>query len=196
MPRYPHPSPDWGTLEAAYTDEYGEVAPAVYAAAGRVWAQSRDYAARALRDSDEARARTLLLKAAARITRALGRNSPQIKELDGYLFQTFKRAVLAELEKEDNRRRLEAEAYAHLDWQGQATNVERRILLEELAAAMDEWTRAVFQWRTLDYSFDEIARHLGMNVKVLRNRYNRHLTSLINKVGGSRSGEDEGPATG
>ena len=34
MPRYPHPTLDWGTLEIGYTDEFGEVAPDVYDAAG------------------------------------------------------------------------------------------------------------------------------------------------------------------
>lgn len=53
---------------------------------------------------------------------------------------------------------------------------------------MDEWTRGVFEWLTLDYSFDDIARHLGMNVKVLRNRYNRHLASLMRQMGGRPDG--------
>lgn len=181
MPRHPHPTPDWGTLEIGYTDEFGAVASDVYAAAGRVWRQARDYAARVLHDFDEARARTLLLKAAAQTTRARDEKLHRIDELDGYLFQTFKRVVLAELDKDDNRRRFETNSHLETEWHSQASNVERRILLGELVAAMDEWTRGVFEWLALDYSFDDIARHLGMNVKVLRNRYNRHLTALKKK---------------
>jgi DNA-directed RNA polymerase specialized sigma24 family protein len=192
MPRYSHPTSDWGTLEIGYTDEFGAVASDVYAAAGRVWRQSRDYAARVLHDSDDARARTLLLRAAAQTTRARDEKSHRIDELDGYLFQTFKRVVIAELDKDNNRRRFEGKAHLETEWRSQASNVERRILLGELVAAMDEWTRGVFEWLVLDYSFDDIARHLGMNVKVLRNRYNRHLIALTKRLGGRANIEGKG----
>jgi DNA-directed RNA polymerase specialized sigma24 family protein len=187
MPRHPHPTLSWGTLETGYTDEFGVVAPDIYDAAGRVWRQSRDYAARVLRDVDDARARTLLLKSAAKTTRARDEKTHHINDLDGYLFQTFKRVVLAELEKDNNRHRFEMEAHVEAEWHAQANNVERRILIDELVAAMDEWMRAVFEWLTLDYSFDEIAWHLGMNVKVLRNRYNRRLTALVKQFEGVRA---------
>ena len=186
MPRHPHPTPDWGTLEIGYVDEFGAVAPDVYAAAGRVWRQAHDYAERVLHDFDYARTRTLLLKAAAQTTRARDDKLHRINELDGYLFQTFKRVVLAELEKDNNRSRFETEAHVQAEWRAQASNVERRILLNELVRAMDAWTRSVFEWLTLDYSFDDIARHLGMNVKVLRNRYNRHLITLMKQIRGRR----------
>lgn len=190
MPRRSHPTPEWGTLEIGYTDEFGPIAPDLYAAAGRIWRQSQAYAARVLPGSDQAQTRTLLLKAAAQVTRARAEKAQQVKELDGYLFQTFKRVILAELEKDNNRRRFETEAHLDAEWQAQATNVERRILLNELVAAMDEWTRGVFEWLTLDYSFDDIARHLGMNAKAVRNRYNRHLATLLRQLEGHAGNGD------
>jgi DNA-directed RNA polymerase specialized sigma24 family protein len=183
MPRYPHSTPEWGTLDIGYTDEFGPIAPDLYASAGRIWRQSQDYAERVLPASDQARTRTLLLKAAAQVTRARDEKAHQINELDGYLFQTFKRVILAELEKDNNRLRFETEAHVDAEWHAQATNVERRILLNELVTAMDEWTRGVFQWLTLDYSFEEIGQHLGINAKVVRNKYNRHLAMLLKQVG-------------
>jgi DNA-directed RNA polymerase specialized sigma24 family protein len=186
MPRQPHPTSDWGTLEIGYTDEFGTVAPDVYEAAGRAWRRAQDYAARVLHDADDARARTLLLKAASQVTRARDEKGHQVTELDGYLLRTFKRVVLAESEKDHNRRRFESEAGFEAEWQAQASNVERRILLSEIVDLMDEWTRSVFEWLTLDYSFDEIAHHLGVNVKVLRNRYNRHVAVLMKEVTSKR----------
>jgi AraC-like DNA-binding protein len=182
MPRHPHPAPQWGTLEYAYTDEFGAVAPDVYAAAGRIWHQSQDYAARVLLDSDPARTRTLLLRAAAQVTRARDERSHRINELDGYLFQTFKHIILAELEKDINRHRFETVAQLDEEWHAQADNVERRILLNELVEAMDEWTRNIFEWLTLDYTFDDIARRLGMNSRVVRTKYNRHLDRLMKQI--------------
>jgi DNA-directed RNA polymerase specialized sigma24 family protein len=188
MPRQPHPTHDWGTLEISYTDEFGTVAPDVYEAAGRVWRRARDFAQRVLRDADDARARTLLLKAASQVTRARDEKGNQVDELEAYVLQTFRRVVLAESEKDDNRRRFESEAGFEAGWHAQASNVERRILLAEVVDIMDDWTRSVFQWLTLDYSFDEIARHLGMNTKVLRNRYNRHLKALMKEVAAEHDG--------
>jgi DNA-directed RNA polymerase specialized sigma24 family protein len=193
MPRRPHPTPDWGTLEIGYTDEFGAITADIYMAAGRVWRRAQDYAARMLHNADDARTRTLLLKAAAQVTRARDERMREIDELEAYLLQTFKRIVLAELEKETNRRRFESEAGFEAEWHAQASNVERRILLSEIVDLMDEWTRSVFEWLTLDYSFDEIARHLGTNTKALRNRYNRHVSALIKHVGERRDG-DRGPS--
>ncbi len=182
MSRRHHPALEWGTLKVEYTDEFGPVAPDLYAAAGSIWRPAQEYAARVLQNSDQARTRTLLLKAAAQVTRVRDEKLQQINEPEGYLFQTFKRIILAELEKDNNRLRFETEAHLEAEWHAQATNVERRILLSELVAAMDEWTRNVFEWLTLDYSFEEIGRHLGVNAKVVRNRYNRHLAMLLKQI--------------
>ncbi len=193
MPRQPHPTPDWGTLEIGYTDEFGTVAPDVYEAAGRVWRRARDFAQRVLRDADDARARTLLLRAASQVTRARDERGQHVDELDGYLLQAFRRVVLAESEKDENRRRFESEAGFETELRSQASNVERRILLEEIVGMMDAWTRTVFEWLALDYSFDEIARHLGMHTKALRNKYNRHVGALIKQLDVRREGRDQGP---
>jgi DNA-directed RNA polymerase specialized sigma24 family protein len=183
MPRQPHHSPHWGALETGYTDEFGTVAPDVYAAAARVWPRAQEFAERVLRVDDESRAHALLLKAAAHTTRARDERAHRINELDGYLFQAYKRLILAELEKDNNRRRFEAEARVGAEWHAQASNVERRLLLDELVNAMDEWTRGVFELLALDYNFDEIAGHLRVNVKVLRNRYNRRINALMKQIG-------------
>ena len=180
--RHPHPALEWGNLEVIYEDEFGPIAPDVYGAAGRIWPPAQKYASRVLNCDDQARIRTLLMKAAARVTQARDEKLHQVNELDSYLYQTFRRVILAELEKDNNRRRFEAEAHLSAEWQAQATNVERRILLNQVVGAMDDWTRSVFEWLTLDYSFKEIARHLGMNPKVLRNKYDRHINTLVRRI--------------
>jgi DNA-directed RNA polymerase specialized sigma24 family protein len=173
---------EWGLLETTYLDEFGAIAPDVYAAACRIWQRSKDYGARVLIDKDVARIRTLMLKAAARVTRARDEKSHEIKELDGYLFQTFKHIILSELENDNNRLRFETKACLDAEWQDQANNVEHRILLNELVEAMDEWTRQIFEWLTLDYTFEDIARHLGLDSRVVRTKYNRHLTRLMKQI--------------
>lgn len=175
--------PAWDTLEPAYIDEFGPIARDVYAAAGNLWPSAHAYASRVLLDADPSRALTLLLKTAAQVTRTRARKFSLIDNLDGYLFQSFTRVVFAELEKDSNRRRFEAQARVDAELNGQADNVERRILLSELIGAMDDWTRCVFEWLTLDYTFEEIGRHLGINPKVVRTRFYRNLQRLKGHLG-------------
>lgn len=182
MPQLPHTISEWGTLEMAYTDEFGQVAPDVFAAGGRLWQKAQGYASHVLLDGDTARARTLLLKSAAQVTRARDEKSRQIGELDGYLFQTFKRVVLAELEKDNSRLRFETEAQIDAELRGQVDNVERRILLNEIVAAMDEWTREVFDGLALGYGFDEIGREKGSNGKAISNKFYRRMKSLLGRI--------------
>lgn len=103
-------APNLEALESSYTDEFGSIAPDVYASAIRLLPRGQNYIGRTSIGGDAARARTLLLKAAAQVTRARTRNALEIREIEGYLFQTFKRIVGDELEKESNRLRFETEA--------------------------------------------------------------------------------------
>jgi len=170
------------SIESAYTDEFGLVTPDVYACANVIRPQARAYAARLLMYNDAARADTLLLRAASQVTRVYEENPGQIEDLHSYLFQSFKRVLLAELKKDNNRRRFEAEASSAAELRGQADNVERRILLNELVEAMDPWTREVFEWLTLDYSFEEIGRFLGAKPKAVRTRFYRRIERLRARI--------------
>jgi DNA-directed RNA polymerase specialized sigma24 family protein len=184
MQLLPHPASDWGTLETSYTDEFGPIAPDVYASAGRLWRQAQAFTSRTLAsDGGPERASTLLLKAAAQVTSSRDEKTHQIHQLDGYLFKTFKRVVLAELAKDENRRRYETEAWLGSELGGMIENVERRILLEELVAAMDGWTREVFQLLTLGYSLKEIGRHVRMSERAVSNKYHRRIKSLLRRIG-------------
>lgn len=174
--------PEWGAVEDRYADEFGLIAPDVYAASCRLWPQARKRAQRMLNDNDTARAQTLLLKAAAQVTRAREGRCDQILELDAYLFQAFKRVLLSEASKDDNRRRFEQHAQLQAELRGQAENVERRILLNEIIGLMDEWTRNVFEWLSLNYSFEEIGQHLGADPKVVRNRFHRQLARISRRL--------------
>jgi hypothetical protein len=184
MPQHPHATFDWGTLNTVYTDEFGQIAPDVFAAAGRLWQQAQGYAAHVFPNDDPARVRTLLLKAAAQVTRARDEKAHPINELEGYLFQAFKHVVLAELQKESNRLRFETQAHLNAELRGQIETVERRILLKEIVAAMDEWTREIFDYLTLGYSFDEIGHGKGLNGKALSNKFHRRIKSLMKQIKG------------
>lgn len=183
----PYSSPiDWSALDATYTDEYGRIDTDVYAAAEIVWQKAQTYAQRLLA-AESAQAHTLLMKAAAKVTEtreAKKIEGKEIENLPAYLMRAFRNLVLDERQVSDNRERLHEiwrareERREQLEWRIQAETVERRILFGEIAQMMDDWTRRVFQLRTLDYSFDQIAAEFGSQPEVVRNRFNRSLSRL------------------
>lgn len=195
MPGYSDSS--WPPLGAdGYSDEYGRIEPKIYEAAGEIWPEAETFALSTLHDA--AAGRTLLTKAAANVSLAYASRPDEIVNLKGYLFKTFKYLVLAELRKI----RLHENLTARIDFtsggslHASAEDLDKKILLEQLMAAMDGWTREVFELRLLGYTFDEIGRERGMLGASVRNRYNKsvkELDRLVNSLSGRTDESDSEP---
>ncbi len=97
----------WFTIEQTYTDEFGEIDPETLAAAGQIWPPAERLALSILHD--EQTGRVLMSKACARVTRIRVEDPAAIENLPAYLFRTWKRLLLYELEKENGHRHREAE---------------------------------------------------------------------------------------
>src|SRR2546428_13774684 len=107
---------DQPEIATAYLDEWGAVAPEVYQEVVSLREQAESYARATLRNDDIGR--TLLAKAAAMVTRALEDRHEPITNLQAYLFQTYKRLVLAELDKERERARILTERAGEVSQNG------------------------------------------------------------------------------
>jgi hypothetical protein len=174
----------WPPLEDGYTDEFGPVAPDIYAAAGSVWPQAERFAATAIGDSSAGV--TLLMQAAAQASRRRAEGGV-LRNLRAYVFQSFKRIVLAQVQKEQGHRELEARFLQPLAAQQVLSRaLERRILIQELRERMDPWTRQVFEWLVLGHDFNEIGRMLNRSGAGVRNRYRDQLTRLAAEFGAGR----------
>src|SRR5262245_2285858 len=140
---------DQPEIATAYQDEWGAVAPEVYQAAESLREQVESYARMAL--GAEADGRTLLAKAAATVTRALEDRHDQIANLEAYLFQTYKRMVLAEAEKERARARILAERADDASQNGHDVSAEldQFNLREHMSTGMNKRTRVDFAQCTL-----------------------------------------------
>lgn len=181
-----HAATIWPTLETAYTDEFGDIDPEVYAAAGRLWRQGERYALSALGDASTGL--RLMLKAAAIVSRRRTLPDDHITNLSAYLFQTYKHLVLAELEKENGHRQREKDRQTEIEAisVSLAEDVDRKILIQQIIRRMDEWMREVFELLTLGHSFEEIGKLRGQNAHALRTKFNRHLKRLTKQI---QSGE-------
>lgn len=166
----------WPPLEEAYTDEFGLIQHEVYRAAGELWPQAERLARAQL--GDEAAGLQLMLKAAAIISRKRVEQPDLIHDLKNYLFQTFKRLVLAELKKETGHRQRELEHATDITPDDPTEKIEREILIQQICQRMDKWTRTVFELLNLGYDYNDIARMLGMRAKSIRNRYNKQYKKI------------------
>src|SRR5262249_6381995 len=110
----------------------------------------------------------------------------QIRDLSAYLFQTYKRLVLAELEKLNGHRSgdLAAAEILRPAWRPEI-DVERQNLVAQVIQRLDPWAREVFENLTLGYSFGEIGQALGSNPHVVRNRFRLALRRLATALAGA-----------
>jgi DNA-directed RNA polymerase specialized sigma24 family protein len=174
---------DQPEIATAYQEEWGAVAPEVYQAAESLREQAESYARMAL--GAESDGRTLLAKAAATVTRALDDRHEQIVNLEAYLFQTYKRLVLAEAEKERERARILAERAGDASQNGHDASAEldQYILIEQLRRRMNQRTRTVFDLLALGHTFEEIGLMMGKSGGAIRNNYYEQVARLKQEIG-------------
>jgi hypothetical protein len=174
---------DQPEIATAYQDEWGAVAPEVYQAAVSLREQAESYA-RSTLGAEEA-GRTLMARAAVNVTRALEDRQEQITNLQAYLFQTYKRLVQAELEKERTREKLLAERAGEVSRNGRnvSDELDQFILIEQLRMRMNQRTRQVFDLLVLGHTFEEIGSMLGKTGRAIRNNYYEQIARLKEDLG-------------
>ena len=172
----------WPSLDEGYTDEFGVIRPEVYRAAGELWPQAESFVN--LKLHDHSAGWRLMLKAAAAVSRKLQEQPDQIRDLKAYLWITFKRLISDEVEKENRYRPLEPEQQPTIDVSPSSETLNDQILIEELMARMDSWTRKVFELRVLGYQYDDIGQMLEMRPHHLRSKFNKEIKKLSHKLFG------------
>ena len=183
-----HSDNSWPPLgEDGFSDEYGRIEPEVYEVARELWPEAKAFAQATLRDA--AAGWTLLMKAAANVSRARALRPNEISSLGGYLFKTYKNLILAELRKIRLHEDLTAQSRPPANLPDATVDeIDRKILVEQLMAEMDQWTRETFALLVLGYTFEEIGRGYKMLGASVRNRFNLSVKKLLRRLRG-----DDGP---
>ncbi|MGH9753708.1 MAG: RNA polymerase sigma factor [Blastocatellia bacterium] len=174
---------DQPEIATAYLDEWGAVTPEVHQAAASLREQAEKYARATLRNEDAGDA--LMARAAAMVTSVLEDRHEHIANLQAYLFQTYKRLVLAELEKEKTRERILAERVGEVSRNGHNVSAEmdQYILIKQLRMRMNQRTRMVFDLLTLGHTFEEIGSMMGKSSRAIRNNYYEQVARLKQELG-------------
>lgn len=167
-------------LDSSFIDQFGEIDLEVYEAARTIWPIAERLADRILFDGHLGI--ELMFKAASKVT-AAQKAGTQIVNLKYYLLKSYKHLLLADLEKENGRRRILSEngfaaSSSLLDAEAQ---LHRKILINQLRLEMDDWMREVFDHLRLGYTFEELAEHYGMAANVLRSKFSKKLARLKKK---------------
>jgi DNA-directed RNA polymerase specialized sigma24 family protein len=172
----------WPSLDEGYTDEFGEICPEVYQAAGELWPQAESFINSRLHDA--AAGMRLMFKAAAAVSRKLQEQPEQIRDIKAYLWTSFKHEIHEAAEKENRYQPLEPEQQPENGAYTQSEALNDQILIEEVIAHMDEWTRKVFELRVLGYQFEDIGQMLEMRPNLLRSKFHKEIKKLSNKLFG------------
>ena len=171
---------EWPPLEEIYTDEYGEINPLVYRAAGELWPQARAFALAKL--GDWAEGHRLLLQAVVSVS--CQNVDEDIRNLPDYLFSAYRHNVFAALKKTTRRQDLIEQHAEQLQPTppAPAEALQTKVLIEELRQHMDDWTKEVFEWLLLGYTSEEIGRRLGMSANHVRSKLDKRLKKLQKQI--------------
>jgi DNA-directed RNA polymerase specialized sigma24 family protein len=180
------PSGVWPPLADGYVDEFGHIDPSVHEAAGRLWSTVEVHLRRAQIVPEDGQ--TLMLKAVALVTRARCQRTEEISNIDGYLWRTFYRLLLEELEKRALHSKLDAEFAARFAPASQRSEDEitKIILIREILERGDEWLRQVIELLQMGHSYEEIAVLLGGRANAIRSRVSKQLKALARQIGKER----------
>jgi hypothetical protein len=166
-------------LEAAYTDEFGTIDPHVYQTAKEIWSPAERLAVELLHDSQKGL--QLMMKAVAAVSRI--RESTPIGNLAAYLYRSYKRLILAELEKEKGHQRIMSGRFSSDDFINETEDeLNRKILINELRRRMDNWTREVFDYLCLEYKFKDLVPRYGTAENVIRSKYSKKVAKLARRI--------------
>ena len=172
----------WPNLDEGYTDEFGVIYPEVYQAAGELWPQAERFINPKLHDRPAGM--RLMLKAAAAVSRKREEQPDQIRDIKAYLWTAFKHNIYEEAEKENRYESLEPDEQSKNDIPATSEAMNDQILIEEVMAQMDSWTRAVFELRVLGYHFEDIAQMLKMRPNLLRSKFHKEIKKLSRRLSG------------
>lgn len=170
------PKRSWPPYADAYFDVEGQIDGDIYKLAGELWPQAAALARSTI--NDEATGQMALARVCARIT--LGRSSGriQISNLKAYIFRSYKHEILRLLQTRRLHDVLTANNYEVIDESRANTDVDRKILIEQILARMDARNREVFELLALGYSFEEIAKHQGKPSNIIRSAFWKQLQKI------------------
>ena len=181
-PHAPEPEVTWPDLDSSYVDEFGRIDRTVYEIARKAWPAVVPSVLRTLRDLQAGQ--TVMLKAAALVSRKLSEDPEKMTSVHGYLYRTFIHLLREEVEKEGKHAELNRVSLAKDEAAAEPSDelIYQRILIHQILERADPKTRKVFQLRMLGHTFEEIALELGFQSNHLRSLFSKEIHRLAGVI--------------
>jgi DNA-directed RNA polymerase specialized sigma24 family protein len=169
----------WPDLDSSYVDEFGPIDRAVYEIARKAWPVLVPSIRRTLRDLHAGQ--TVMMRAAALVSRKVNEDPQKITSVHGYLYRTFVRLLSEEVKKQGKHAELNRASLAQEDIDAARADevIYERILIHQILERANPKTRKVFQLRMLGHNFEEIAAQLGLQSNHLRSLWSKEIRRLI-----------------
>lgn len=170
-------------LKTQYEDEFGKINPQILRLANIVWQKSGSFFSNLLRDQSDCQ--RILLKAASQVSRKYEAAECSIENPTAYLYSTFRHLILAELKRQKHHSELDAEfqkRWAEENLINEDESIYRKILIQQLCARMDDWTREVFEMQVLGYQYKDLVPKYGASENIIRSKYSKALVKLKNRI--------------
>lgn len=168
----------WPDLDSSYVDEFGFINRTVYEIARNVWPAVVPSILRTLRDLHVGQ--TVMMKAAALVSRKLGEDAQKITSVHGYLYRTFIHLLSEEAQKEGKHAELNRTMLTTSDVSSRQSEeaAYEIVLIHQILERTDPETRKVFELRLLGYTFEEIAAQQGMRSNHLRSEWSKTIRRI------------------
>ena len=174
----------WPPLAEAYLDVTGPIDADIYNAAGEIWPIAAAFAESTLHDVPAGQ--IALRTVCARITAGRSSGRIHIQHLQAYIVRAFKHEVLRQLQSRRLHESLILDNYKLIEETRTDIDAEKKILIEQIIARMDNPTRRLFELRVLGYTFEEMARFLCTRSNNLRSAYSKQLDKIREELEGGR----------
>ncbi len=174
---------DFPLIKAAYTEEFGKIDLEIYEIAENLWKSCAERLATDILH-DSPKGMQLMLKAVAKVSGVRQNNPSQIQNLRAYLYRCYKNLLLAEIEKENSHQRILDDLHSapEISLKNEEDEINRKILVNEIRRRMDDWTRAVFDYHKLGFTFEEMVPQFGSAANVIRSRYSKDVARLARQI--------------
>jgi hypothetical protein len=163
-----------------WTDPYGRIAKPVYETAQQLWPRLEGVAIRLC--GDPQLGQQMLMKACVAVTRIQQQEPERIANLAAYLETTWRRLLLEVIAQEKARQQRQHEIPAPLSLINTSERLDQQVLVREIVARMDAWTRTVYEYQVLGHTFEEMSQALGQRGHVIRTKFNKKMKKLMRQI--------------
>ena len=182
-PKVPYfQTPVWPELQDSYIDEFGDIDIEIYEVARVMWPRVQPRILRMINNVEEGQ--RLMMKATAAVSQRKAAYPERMTNPKAYLLVTFSRLLLEEHKRQVRYEELDVTTDERVMRQPDPNyvDIDEVILIREILERADDWTREIYQYLIIGYTFEELAAARGLKANRLRSMWSKKMFKLKNQI--------------